>query len=66
MITVKVCFENGDSLLTGINMDISGARRYYVGRRFNIGQGGQDNLVEAISCDQVDDTIDIDGNEIKP
>jgi hypothetical protein len=37
MITVKVYFENGDSLISNINTNFQCAKEYYEGNIFNIG-----------------------------
>jgi len=37
MIDVKVTFKNGNSLTTGINVDLQGAKDYYLGKYFNLG-----------------------------
>ena len=52
MITVKVTFEDGDYLTTGINTDLEGAKKYYEGRVFNLGSV-EDRMVKAISVEQV-------------
>jgi hypothetical protein len=50
MITVKVYFENGknkDSLITRINATFEGAKKYYLGRWFNVGDGnGGDRMMK--------------------
>lgn len=40
----KVTFSNGDSLVTGFNGTLADARAYYVGNRFNIGDGAGGDL----------------------
>ena len=52
MISIKVFFENGDSLSTQINTDIDGARRYYIGRQFNLGIEN-DVMVKAIDVQAI-------------
>ncbi len=36
MISIRVFFENGDSLETSINLDLDGAKKYYVGQYFEL------------------------------
>lgn len=48
VITVRVEFDNGDSLITKINTDLQGAKDYYLGNTFNLGSGGQDVMTKAI------------------
>lgn len=49
MITVTVTFSDGDSLTTGINTDLEGAKDYYLGNWFNVGLGPEDHIVQAIA-----------------
>lgn len=37
MITVKVTFADGDSIISRMNATEQEARNYYVGKKFNIG-----------------------------
>jgi len=37
MITVKVTFNNGNTIVTGINTTLEGAKEYYLGKAFNFG-----------------------------
>jgi hypothetical protein len=48
MISVKVTFENGDSLVTSINSNLEGAKNYYLGRVFNLGNGEKDVMTKAV------------------
>ena len=48
MIDIKVTFDNGDHLNTGINADLEGAKKYYLGRYFNLGNGENDLMVKAV------------------
>ena len=50
MKTVKVTFDNGDSIITNINGTESEIRDYYIGNIFNIGTY-EDCLVKAISVE---------------
>ena len=53
-IIVKVTFENGDSLVTSINTDLEGAKKYYItGEPINIGIGPNDNCQKAIKVEEV-------------
>lgn len=47
MLKLKVIFEDGDYLITRINLDITEARKYYVGNRFNFGIA-EDNFKRCI------------------
>jgi hypothetical protein len=51
MNTVKVTFEDGDTIITGINTTLEGAKEYYVGKWFNLGQGGNDKMVRAVGVE---------------
>lgn len=48
MKTVKVTFDNGDSIITNINGTESEIKEYYIGSVFNIGTY-EDCLVKAVS-----------------
>ena len=61
MITVKVTFEDGDSLQTDINTTLEGARRYYLGQYFNLGTV-EDRMVKAVKVEQILGTITIPEN----
>lgn len=52
MIYVKVNFENGDSLKTGINATLEEAKAYYIGRVFNLGVE-DDVLTKGVSVDLI-------------
>ena len=52
MITVKVIFVNGNSLTTGINTTLKGARDYYLGKYFNLG-AEHDDMQKAIRVELV-------------
>ena len=54
MITVKVNFANGDSFITGINLDEAGARKYYEGKFFNLGAEA-DNMQKCTNIELLDD-----------
>ena len=53
MITVKVTFSDGDFLVTGINTDLAGAIRYYLGKVFNLSRGAEDRLVKAVKVEEL-------------
>lgn len=55
--TVKVTFANGDHLVTGINLSLEEAKKYYFSQPFNIGVGGYDNSQRVVKVEEV-----IDGN----
>jgi hypothetical protein len=48
MRTIKVTYDNGDSIITNINGTESEIRNYYIGNIFNIGTC-EDCLVKAVS-----------------
>lgn len=48
MRTIKVTFDNGDSIITNINSTESEIKEYYIGNIFNIGTY-EDCLVKAVS-----------------
>ena len=48
MITIKVIFKNGDSLITDINTDLEGAKKYYLSKWFNLGNADKDVMTEAV------------------
>ncbi len=54
MITVKVTFSDGDSLVTRINASLEGAKKYYLGNVFNLGVV-EDRLVTAVNVELVKD-----------
>lgn len=37
MLTIKVMFEDGDYLITRINLSLEEAKNYYIGNKFNLG-----------------------------
>ena len=53
MITVNVTFSDGDTITTGINTDLGGARAYYLGQWFNLGHGPEDHMAQAITVEQL-------------
>ena len=50
MRTVKVIYDNGDSVITKINGTESEIKAYYIGKVFNIGTT-KDLLVKAVSVE---------------
>lgn len=44
-MTVKVTFDNGNSLVTGINGTEESIRKYYIGNAFNLGDGCDGDLM---------------------
>lgn len=52
-IAVKVWFDNGNSLTTMINTDLTGAKAYYLGRFFNLGNGGNDVMTKAVLVEEI-------------
>ncbi len=53
MIKVKVTYSNKDTIITSINTDLEGAKRYYLGRVFNLGNSDNDLMVKAILVEKV-------------
>ena len=55
MRMIKAIFANGDYLETSINGTESDIRAYYLGKRFNLGDGaGGDNLQVCIEIEFTD------------
>jgi hypothetical protein len=55
MRTIKATFANGDYLETSINGTESDIRAYYLGKRFNLGDGaGGDNVQVCIEIEFTD------------
>lgn len=49
-ITVKVTVESGNHWLTGINTDLAGAKRYFLGESFDMGDpDGPEKMERVIS-----------------
>jgi hypothetical protein len=51
-VTVKVTFEDGNYLVTDINTDLEGAKKYYLGKEFNVGFGEEDNMIKAVKVEE--------------
>lgn len=49
MKVVKVLFEDGNNLVTGINGTVEQILAYYVGKIFNVGRGAEDYMVKAVA-----------------
>ncbi len=49
MKTIKVYFDNGDSITTSINGTNQEIEQYYLGNSFNLGRNGDDLMVKAVS-----------------
>lgn len=47
MRSVRVTFDDGDSLVTSINGTKAEVLAYYIGNQFNLGQGGEDHMATA-------------------
>jgi ribosomal protein L21E len=52
MITVKCTYENGDQITTRINTTFEEAKRYFLGKTFNIGTI-EDNLQKCVKVEMV-------------
>jgi len=50
-ISVKVTFSDGSHLTTSINTDLEGAKKYYLGKTFNLGSGEHDKMTKAIKVE---------------
>ena len=53
MIAVKVTTRCGESWVTSINATLAEARAYFIGPRFNIGDGPRDRMVEVVGVELV-------------
>ncbi len=51
MISVKVTFQNGNSLTTSINTDLQGAKDYYINKFFNLGSV-DDDMQKAVKVEE--------------
>lgn len=51
-INVKVTFENKDCIYSSINTDLEGAKKYYLGKSFNLG-GADDNISKVVLVEQI-------------
>ena len=54
MRTIKATFANGDYLETSINGTEQDIRAYYLGKRFNLGDGERDNVQVCIEIEFTD------------
>jgi hypothetical protein len=52
---VKCTYENGDTIITGINGTKDQANEYFLNRVFNIGSGENDNLQKCIAVEFLED-----------
>lgn len=52
--TVKVCFEDGDSLVTRINGTTEQIEQYYLNHTFNLGTSN-DNLKKCVKIEFMED-----------
>lgn len=59
MMTVKVLYDNGDSVVTSINGTRSDIQAYYIGQTFNIGAGDQDLLAVGVDVVFYDDENEV-------
>ena len=50
---IRVCFENGEHLVTEINGTLESIEKYYSGQRFDMGSYPVENMVRA-TCVQLD------------
>ncbi len=55
-VRVKAIFENGDSLTSGFNGTLDDARKYYLGKRFDMTRGWDEGSPEVfVKCVQVEE-----------
>lgn len=52
-ISVKVTFDNGAEIRTPINLDLEGAKKYYLGKTFNIDAGEEDIMAKAVKVELI-------------
>lgn len=49
---IRVTFDNGNTLTTGINADSrESVEKYYLNQEFNVGRGEEDLIVRAIKVE---------------
>lgn len=53
MNTFKVTYEDGNTMVTGFNGTLEDAKKYYEGKVFNVGDGPNDNMVKAVTVEEV-------------
>lgn len=51
-VTVEVTFEDGNSLVSTINLSFEEAKAYYMNNTFNLGRE-EDKMVKAVKVEQV-------------
>lgn len=56
-ITVKVTFDNGNTLTTGFNGTQEQATAYYVGKQFNLGSGGRDVMTNGKAIEIITECV---------
>jgi len=55
-VRVKAIFENGDSLTSGFNGTLDDARKYYLGKRFNLTRdvdNGPEIVVKCVAVEEI-------------
>ncbi len=53
-ITVKCTYSNGDTVTTGINTDLQGAKGYFLGKTFDMTIGdGTEILAKCIKVEEI-------------
>lgn len=52
-ITVKITADDGDTWTTGFNGSLADAKKYYVGKKFNLGRD-EDRMVKAVKVELVE------------
>ncbi len=53
MNTYKITYSNNDTVVTEFNGTLEDAKRYYVGRVFNLGNGEHDLMARGVSVEVV-------------
>ena len=56
-LTLKVTFDNGNSLTTGFNGTQEQATAYYVGKPFNLGSGGRDVITKGKTVEIITESV---------
>jgi hypothetical protein len=64
--SIKVTFDNGDTINTEINGTEDTIKKYYIGKSFNLGNGEKDNMVKATKVEFLGDVNEGEVNEEIP
>lgn len=52
MLTVKCTYSNNDEIITDINTDLEGAKKYFLNKLFNLGSDS-DNIQRCIKVEEL-------------